>query len=69
MVWSNPFVKQMFDLRMDPFERADENSNNYQRWWIRHAFLLVPARRDVPRSGGWERQVRSLRWPAQALGR
>jgi arylsulfatase len=47
MVWSNPFVKlrvpKMFDLWMDPFERADENSNNCQRWWIRHAFLLVPA--------------------------
>jgi arylsulfatase A-like enzyme len=47
MVWSNPFVKlrvpKVFDLRMDPFERADENSNNYNHWWIRHAFLLVPA--------------------------
>jgi arylsulfatase len=47
MVWSNPFVTlrvpKLFDLRMDPFERADENSNNYQHWWIRHAFLLVPA--------------------------
>jgi arylsulfatase A-like enzyme len=47
MVWSNPFVTlrvpKIFDLRMDPFERADENSNNYQHWWIRHAFLLVPA--------------------------
>jgi arylsulfatase A-like enzyme len=51
MVWSNPFVQlrvpKIFDLRMDPFERADENSNNYMHWWIRHAFLLVPAQAYV----------------------
>jgi len=27
----------------DPFERADTDANNYQRWWIQHAFILVPA--------------------------
>jgi arylsulfatase len=47
MVWSEPFttlrVPKIFDLRMDPFERADTDSNNYQRWWIQHAFLLLPA--------------------------
>jgi arylsulfatase len=47
MVWAEPFVElrvpRIFDLRMDPFERASTDSNNYNHWWIRHAFLLVPA--------------------------
>jgi len=46
-VWSEPFVwlrlPKIFNLRSDPFERADTDSNNYRTWWIRRAFLLVPA--------------------------
>jgi arylsulfatase len=46
-VWSEPFtclrLPKMFNLRMDPFERADVTSNTYYEWLIRHAFLLVPA--------------------------
>ncbi|TAV84729.1 arylsulfatase [Rhizobium leguminosarum] len=42
--WSEPFVKlrlpKMFNLRRDPFERADENSNTYWDWIFDHAFLL-----------------------------
>jgi arylsulfatase len=30
----------MFNLRRDPFERADENSNTYWDWVISHAYLL-----------------------------
>ena len=30
----------MFNLRRDPFERADENSNTYWDWVLSHAFLL-----------------------------
>jgi arylsulfatase len=30
----------MFNLRRDPFERADENSNTYRDWVISHAYLL-----------------------------
>jgi arylsulfatase A-like enzyme len=41
--WSEPFVKlripKMFNLRRDPFERADENSNTYWDWVISHAYL------------------------------
>ena len=44
MCWFEPFVKlrapKMFNLRRDPFERADENSNTYWDWVISHAFLL-----------------------------
>jgi len=42
--WAEPFVKlripKMFNLRRDPFERADENSNTYWDWLISHAYLL-----------------------------
>jgi arylsulfatase len=44
MCWFEPFVKlrapKMFNLRRDPFERADENSNSYWDWVISHAYLL-----------------------------
>jgi arylsulfatase A-like enzyme len=47
MVWSEPFVSlripKIFNLRTDPFERADTDANNYQRWWIERVFALVPA--------------------------
>ena len=50
-VWSEPFVQlripKIFNLRTDPFERADTDANNYDTWWIRHAFLLVPAQSFV----------------------
>ena len=44
MCWFEPFVKlrvpKIFNLRQDPFERADENSNTYFDWVIDHAFLI-----------------------------
>jgi arylsulfatase len=44
MCWFEPLVKlrapKMFNLRRDPFERADENSNTYWDWVISHAYLL-----------------------------
>ena len=46
-VWMEPFVPLrvplMFNLRRDPYERAEETSNTYYDWLIDHAFLLVPA--------------------------
>ena len=42
--WVEPFVKlrvpKIFNLRRDPFERADENSNTYWDWVISHAYIL-----------------------------
>ena len=42
--WAEPFVPlrmpKMFNLRRDPFERADENSNTYYDWVISHAYLI-----------------------------
>jgi arylsulfatase len=44
MCWAEPFVKlrmpKMFNLRRDPFERADENSNTYWDFVISHAYLI-----------------------------
>lgn len=34
---------KLFDLRMDPFEKADHDSNTYEDWWVRRAYLIVPA--------------------------
>jgi arylsulfatase A-like enzyme len=46
-VWSEPFtslrVPKMFNLRTDPYERADITSNTYYDWLLDHAFLAVPA--------------------------
>jgi arylsulfatase len=37
----------IFNLRTDPFEHADTDSNNYYTWWIRRIFALVPAQTFV----------------------
>jgi arylsulfatase len=46
-VWNDPFthfrMSKMFDLRADPYERADITSNTYWDWAIDHAFLCVPS--------------------------
>ncbi len=46
-VWADPFVSLrvplIFNLRMDPYERAQITSNTYYDWLFSHAFLLVPA--------------------------
>jgi arylsulfatase len=40
-VWRVPFVPlripKLFNLRRDPFERADTDSNAYNEWWGRIA--------------------------------
>ena len=50
-VWAEPYtelrVPKIFNLRTDPFERADTDSNNYERWWIERVFALVPAQTFV----------------------
>jgi arylsulfatase len=42
--WLEPFVPlrapKMFNLRRDPFERADENSNTYWDFLISHVYLV-----------------------------
>jgi arylsulfatase len=50
-IWAEPFVPlrvpKLFNLRTDPFERADVTSNTYYDWLIDHVFLLVPAQTYV----------------------
>ncbi|HTO90113.1 MAG TPA: sulfatase-like hydrolase/transferase, partial [Candidatus Sulfotelmatobacter sp.] len=50
-IWSEPFtplrVPKIFNLRMDPYERADITSNTYYDWLIDHAYILVPAQAGV----------------------
>ena len=50
-IWAEPFTKLriplMFDLRADPYERAQITSNTYYDWLLDHAFVLVPAQAYV----------------------
>lgn len=50
-LWAEPFtnlrVPKIFNLRTDPYERADITSNTYYDWLLDHAFLLVPAQQLV----------------------
>jgi arylsulfatase len=50
-VWLEPLVPlrapKIFNLRTDPFERADTHSNSYWDWYIDRIFLAVPAQTIV----------------------
>jgi len=50
-VWMEPFVPLrlplIFNLRRDPYERAEITSNTYFDWLIDRAYLLVPAQAYV----------------------
>jgi arylsulfatase len=45
-VWREPFIHLrlplLFNLRRDPFEKSQHNSNTYHDWMIDRAFVLVP---------------------------
>jgi arylsulfatase A-like enzyme len=46
-VWIQPLITlrtpKLFNLRSDPFERAQHEAGDYVRWFVEHAFVLVPA--------------------------
>jgi arylsulfatase len=50
-VWQDPFVPlrvpKIFNLRSDPFETADHEGMDYDRWRVEHLFMLVPAQQYV----------------------
>ncbi len=52
-VWRDPFVQlrfpKLFNLRTDPFERADHEAIGYGRWRADRMFALVPAQVAVAR--------------------
>ncbi|MGE0634597.1 MAG: arylsulfatase [Pseudobdellovibrionaceae bacterium] len=52
-VWAEPFtvlrVPKLFNLRTDPYERADVTSNTYFDWLISKAYILMAAQPMVSR--------------------
>jgi len=50
-IWQEPFTElrfpKLFNLRTDPYERADITSNTYWDWVLDHIFLFVPAQAFV----------------------
>jgi hypothetical protein len=50
-IWAEPFtqlrVPKLFNLKTDPYERADITSNTYWDWMADHMFLFVPAQAYV----------------------
>ncbi len=50
-VWAEPFVilrlPKLYNLRTDPFERADITSNTYYDWLMDRAFLVLAAQAIV----------------------
>ena len=53
-VWVHPFqelrMPLITNLRMDPFELAQDVGMDYQRWFVEHAFMIAPAAAGV---GKW----------------
>ena len=45
-IWAEPFVAlrfpKLFNLRTDPYERADITSNTYYDWVLDHLFVITP---------------------------
>jgi hypothetical protein len=46
-VWAEPFTRlripKIYNLRTDPFERADQTSNSYWEWYIDHIPMIYGA--------------------------
>ncbi|MNF85629.1 hypothetical protein D3C84_680310 [compost metagenome] len=44
-IWANPFtplrVPKLFNLRMDPYERADITSFVYEKWWGTKMYIVA----------------------------
>jgi arylsulfatase A-like enzyme len=50
-VWMQPFMTlrapKLFNLRSDPFERAELEAGDYVKWFVEHAWVFVPAQSIV----------------------
>jgi arylsulfatase len=50
-VWAEPFtalrVPKLFNLRTDPYERADVTSNTYYDWFLDHDYIIFAAQTIV----------------------
>lgn len=52
-VWAEPFtplrIPKLFNLRTDPFERADTTSNTYWDWYLSKEYIIMAAQEVVGR--------------------
>ena len=50
-VWMQPLTPlrapKLFNLRSDPFERAEQEAGDYVKWFVEHIFVMVPAQAIV----------------------
>jgi len=60
-VWQQPFealrAPTLVNLRMDPFELAQDIGMDYQRWYLEHMFMIAPAGAYV---GQWLQSFRDF---------
>ncbi|CAH1670532.1 arylsulfatase [Chelatococcus asaccharovorans] len=67
-IWAEPFtplrVPKLFDLRSDPYERADLTSNSYYDWLIDRVYLLTPAQAYVAQFLGTFKEFPPAQRPA-----
>jgi arylsulfatase len=60
-VWENPYTPlrapMIANLRMDPFEKANDESIGYPTWWVDHMFIIAPAAAYV---GQWLQSFREF---------
>jgi hypothetical protein len=45
--WTPLRVRMLIDLRADPFERAQHNSEDFNHWMVERIYLLVPVQAFV----------------------
>ena len=45
--WCRCGRRWLFNLRSDPLERAEHEAGDYVRWFVEHAFVLLPAQKIV----------------------
>jgi arylsulfatase len=50
-IWAEPFIPlripKLFNLRTDPYERADITSNTYWQWLVERAYIILAAQSIV----------------------
>ena len=67
-IWREPFTclraPKMYNLRMDPYERADITSNTYNDWIFK---LLVPGRAGAGAGGAVHRHLQGIPAAADAV--
>jgi arylsulfatase A-like enzyme len=49
--WAQPMIPlrlpMLFNVRSDPFERSQYEAGDYVKWFVEHAFVLLPAQKIV----------------------